>query len=336
MREIRIGTVTPIGDDPTSWYRGIGPLSALQKNYPEAFVVFPNPINWATLKLCDMLFLQRPFNQEHVNFMMQAKELGMPVWCDFDDENLTVPRSHPLYPQYGTDQVKSAIVALIRHADAVTVPTEALREKYSIYSDKVEVIPNALDDILLPLKSMAPAKHNRLVMWRGSISHEKDFTAFSQILIDAAAEFPEAVFGFFGHDPYEITEKIKSKRVYPMLTVMEYFKAMISLKPFMTYYLLGNQTDHCRSRSHVAWLEATLAESTLLAPDVTEFKRPGIINFSSPADFADKLGLLLKGEIDTDSQVKQSWAEIKDRYLLSKVNGKRVALLNRLYPGVIK
>jgi hypothetical protein len=36
------------------------------------------------------------------------------------------------------------------------------------------------------------------------------------------------------------------------------------------------------------------------------------------------------GEIDIDKQVEESWAEINDKYLLSKTNEKRLELIQSL------
>lgn len=207
-RPIRLGMIVPDIQDPTSYYRGAGPLSVLQKQLPELEFLFPNPVNWGTLKLCDILFMQRPALPDHFNALVMAKDNGIPVWVDFDDDNLAVTKDNPTYHMYSQPPIKDAIVKLTRYADAVTVSTEKLRKKYSIYNKNVFVIPNALDDFALRLRNIPSSPREKLITWRGTPTHYRNLKVIQHEVIKLMTNYPSWKFGFLGHEPLAITEGV--------------------------------------------------------------------------------------------------------------------------------
>lgn len=332
MRQLRVGMVVPIATDPTSYYRGVGPWSLLQKQTDNIQFLFPNPIDWSTLSLCDLLYMQRPSLPDHWNIMIMAKDMAVPVWVDFDDDNLAVPKDNPTYPTYCQMPVKDAIVKLARYADILTVSTEVLRKKYSIYSKNIHIIPNALDDRLMRHRQIPDRPREKMMLWRGTVTQQRNFRDIGPKIVDVANRNPDWKFGFFGYDPVDITEKIKNHQFFNCIHLPEYFKQMVALHSTALYYAL-DRNEHAQARSHVSWLEATFAGMAYIGPDADEFKRPGTLNFNGPDEFERLLESVIKGEVDIDAKVAESWAEIQDKYLLSKVNAKRADLLKQLFGG---
>src|SRR5882672_1606537 len=190
MKPVSIACVIPIPEDPTSWYRGIGPLSALKKENKEIQFLFSNPLNHASLKLADLVFMQRPCLPEHFNQMLIAKDLGIPVWVDFDDDNLSVPKDNPTYPQYGQPQIKDSIVKLARNADVLTVSTEFLKKKYGIYNKNTIVVPNALDEVFLKFRHFPPGNRQKMLLWRGTMTHQRNLEIVQDNIIRLAQRYP--------------------------------------------------------------------------------------------------------------------------------------------------
>ncbi len=329
-RPIRLGLIVPDIQDPTSYYRGIGPLSLLQKQMPELEFIFPNPVNWATLKLCDILFMQRPALPDHFNALIMAKDEGIPVWIDFDDDNLSVSKDNPAYQMYSQIPIKDAIVKLTRYADAVTVSTEKLRKKFSIYNKNCFVIGNALDDFLLRLRQIPTSPREKLMLWRGTPTHHRNLKVIQNEVVALAKGNPNWKFGFFGHEPVEITDQIKNFQVWPAQPIKEFFKLICQVHASAVYYVLADN-DHAQSRSHVSWLEATFAGSLFIGPEHDEFKRPGTLNFKTPEEFTSIAESVMRGDIDIDKHVAESWQHIQENYMLSKVNGLRADLLKQLH-----
>lgn len=328
---INIATLCPFPEDPTSWYRGIGPFAALAKNI-NLKLTFPNPVNWATLKFCDMVFLQRPSAPEHFQILCQAKDMGLKVWCDFDDDNLSVPKDNQMYYHYAQMSVKEAIVNLVRHADIVTVSTKFIKNKYDIYrpaGKECLVIPNAIDDSLLHLRQLPDRPRDKTLLWRGTVSHSRNLKIIENEIIRIALENPIWRFAFFGMDPIDITDQIKNFHLIPFIGIHDFHKHMCQLHATALYYSVGSN-DHSQARSHVAWLEATFAGTLTIASDIPEFNRPGILNFKDAREFALCLESVIKGDVDIDKHIKESWDCIQEYYMLSKVNLLRKEIIESL------
>lgn len=310
----------------------MGPYSALQKENDHIQLLFPSPVNWGSLKLCDLVVMQRACSPEHLQIMNMAKDLGIPVIFEIDDDNLAVPKDNPTYPLYSQMAVKDAIVKLARGADAITCSTEFLRTKYGIYNKNTFLIPNALDNTLIPKRSIPATPRNKMVLWRGTSTHERNLEVIQEAIVASAAAHPDWVYGFLGWDPYRITERFRNHQIYPQYHLYDYFKALCQIRPTTMYYSLANN-DHALSRSHISWLEATYADTMMIGPDIPEFHRPGMLNFNSPKDFLDKLEAVINGQVDVDKQVKESWDYIQEFYLLSKINKLRKSLIEMLVYG---
>jgi len=327
-KTIRMTSIIPIPHDPTSWYRGIGPLSELQKQWPDLQLLFPPTIDWPSLKMCDVLFMQRPCDPNHLNTVMLAKELGIPVIIDFDDDNLAVPKDNPQYYQYNQMPIKEAIVKMARAADAIMVTNEQIKYKYSIYNKNIHIVPNALDDFLLKYRHSQPPKQ-KMILWRGTMTHNRNLKTVAPEIIKLAEENPDWKFGFFGYDPIDITENMKNVVLMGAPNAIETYKGLWHTHAHAGYYVLANN-DHAQARSHISWLEYTFAGSASIVPNNKEFTRPGALNFSTPAEFYDLVTKVIKGEVDVQKQVEESWAHILENYLLSKVNLLRKEIIQKV------
>lgn len=331
QRSINIAVLCPQYEDATSFYRGVGPLAELSKQI-NIKLIYPNPVNWANLKHCDLVFMQRPSTPEHFQTLCLAKDMGLPIWVDMDDDNLSVPKDNQMYPFYSQMQVKEAIVKLIRHSDLITVSTEFLANKYSIYrpdNSPCVVIPNAIDDKMLHLRQIPKRPRDKTLLWRGTGSHGRNLKIIQDETVRVALENPGWRFAFFGIDPIDVTDQIKNFQLIPFLPIHDFYKNMCAIRASALYYSLG-PGDHAQARSHVSWLEATFADTMTIASATPEFMRPGIINFTNTHEFGLCLEAVIKGDVDIDANVKQSWDCIQENYLLSKTNLLRKQVIESL------
>lgn len=328
MKKIRLGLLCPILDDATSFYRGLGPYDTLCKEQ-DWQISFPQQLSWAALSNIDVLVLQRPAMPEHFATLVLAKNMGIPVIVDFDDDNLSVPRDNPTHAQYSQMPVKEAILNLARHSDALVVSTNFMKEKYGIYNKRTVLIPNALPDSLVKRRMILSGKRENKFVWRGNPSQTRNLYTVAMSLLNLAKNHPDQKFVFFGYEPFELTEQLPNREVIPALPLMDYFQQLIRCHANCLYYPLHNQ-DHSQARSHISWLEGTYANMAVLAYGNDEFKRPGCLNYLSLTEFEDTMSAIATGQIDIDMHVEESWAEIQDKYLLSKTNAKRLEIIESL------
>lgn len=324
--KIIIACVLPIPNDPTSFYRGIGPFAALTKTHPNVQLTFPQGVDWSSFILSDLVFLQRPATPEHFGALCLAKDLKKPVIVDFDDDNLSVPKDNPTYLTYNQLHIKDAIVKLARHCDALITSTEFLKKKYGIYNKNTFVVPNALDDNLMHLRQIPPGPRHKKLLWRGTSSHQRNLMSIGRELINLSRKHEEWKFTFFGVDPIDLTDQIKNHEIIGQLPILDFYKTMCVIHASALYYPLG-ATDHAQARSHISWLEATFAGCLTVASKNEEFTRPGVLNFSSPQAFEEIMDTVMSGSIDIDKRVQESWDEIQSRYMLSHSNALRMNVI---------
>jgi glycosyltransferase involved in cell wall biosynthesis len=329
MSKIRIGLFCPIPQDPTSWYRGVGPYTRLARDHSHLELLFLTAIDWTQIIQCDILVMQRPASPEHFALLCLAKDCGVKVIVDFDDDNLSVPKDNPTYHQYNQMPIKEAILRLARHCDVLTVTTQHMKKKYGIYNKNTVIIPNALDDKILHLRQLPQGEREKKLVWRGTLSHQRNLMTVGRQLVSLHQKYPDWKFTFFGCDPIDLTDRIKQSEVIPQVNITDFYKIMCQIHGRILYYPL-NSNDHSQARSHISWLEATFGNMQTLAFENDEFKRPGVINFNSPEDFESKMDMIIGGQVDIDKNVQESWNHIQENYLLSKVNKKRLEIVESI------
>lgn len=286
-------------------------------------------MSWASLVGVDILVLQRPAMPEHFGMLTIAKNMGIKVITDFDDDNLSVPKDNPTFPQYCGMHVKEAILNLSRHCDALTVSTKFLKDKYGIYNKNTHIVPNAIDDSLLKTRVVSAGPRENKFLWRGTYSQVRNLGTIAGSLLTVAKKRPDYRFIFFGYEPYEITERIPNHEVIGPMSLQDYFRAVGQIHAKLLYYPLHHQ-DHSQARSHICWLEATYGNTATLAYRNEEFNRPGCLTFNSLTEFEGILEAVASGDVDIDFHVEQSWATIQEKYLLSKTNETRLQIIQSL------
>lgn len=323
----------PNQDDATSYYRAIGPFGRLKRELSDLHIIpFVPEWKWSTLSLCDIAFLQRPFLPQHLTMAQIAKNCGVPVWADYDDDLFSVPQDNPVFQTYGSEVIRKAVAEVTALADVVTVSTETLAAKLKPLNKNIHVIPNALDEHLPVFKrEREPTPVQKLVFWRGTNTHQKDLMTVAPELIDTARAFPDVTFKFLGYNPWFITEQMGPKQavVAPAIDIMEYLNFLKAVQPPLTIVPLHN-SEFNRAKSNIAWLETTMAGSAVIAPNLPEFRQPGVITYDTSALFGAHLTAALKGDYDLTARNRISWEAIQENYTLRTVNPKRVEILRQL------
>ncbi len=318
----------PVPTDATSFYRGVHPLAALKRGMPELNLHFATEVNHANLCNVDGLFMQRPYKLAHLNILKMAHANGVPVWVDYDDDLFNVPTSNIAHRTYGDKKIQIAIGEMIADAEIVTVSTGYLKERLSKLNKDIRVIPNAFNGRLLRYRKNPDPKREKLIMWRGSETHQKDLYLYTKQLVEIADANPTWNFTFVGSGFWLTTEALPQKQVTICESIdpIEYFQLIHKLQPAITIVPLHDSPFN-RCKSNIAWQEATFAGSLTLAPNWNEWKRPGVECYENPLEFKLKLQQMMgfienKPGISSDL-VEASWKDMQQNFLLDNVNEAR-------------
>lgn len=342
-RHIRVFPVMPHMIDATSFYRAQLPMTELS-HHKNCQLVYSTEVTWGTMALADVLFLQRPFDEKsHVVMAQICEKMNRKLWCDWDDDLFCLPPDNPAHGMYATKEVQMSVATLAAMADVVTVSTPALARRMDDIrrrSGKPSsiVIPNALSDHFIQRRHqrILDPKRRKLIFWRGSSSHQADLDSVQHQLVDLMkSELGQTwTLHFMGYNPYRITNALPAERciVGGGMDVLDYHEYFMTVQPGITIVPLCDH-DFNRAKSNIAWLEATLAHSLVVAPDLEEWRRPGVFTYKGPEDFPQTMRLAMACVEESQYvRVDQSWDHITSNLLLSRTNEQRWELLKSLCP----
>lgn len=329
----RILVICPSPNDGTSFYRGVGPLSRLSKDSKDIQCAFTANVEYANISMVDLVFMQRPFLQPHVQVAEMTRHHNVPLWVDFDDDLFSVTPDNPTFDMYGAESTRKQVAKVIAMADVVTVSTEHLKQQYEKLNKRVIVVPNAIDDYQWEKRKPRPKDRPKMVFWRGSSTHQRDLMTVAQELVDASHDPARAdwTFHFQGYNPWWITEQMRSQNtvVAPMVEPVQYMRFLEKTPfPIMVVPLLDNLFN--RSKSNCSWIEGAFAGAAVIAPDMPEFQRPGVLNYKNDKHFGEILRQAMSGEIDIAQVAEEGWTEVKRAYTLSRVNHLRAQIVDQI------
>lgn len=251
----------PSLSDASQVYRGIGPLSYLEKQ-GLIEIITAKPVVWTDLYRVDAVFLLRPHHPEHYKFATMVKELGLPLWVDHDDLFNKLPKWNPNRKTMNLKEVQSAFRKTIELADVVSFSTENLRNSVKkIAKPKTSyVIQNAIDHY----RYRVPPKPNDsdIVTWRGSATHDGDLESQMSTL-QWLQKHRRLV--MFGDVSQKIRKKLPNATFYTGSSWHAWFKLFRKIKPGIHIIpLVDNEFN--RAKSDCAVLEALIAGAPSVCP----------------------------------------------------------------------
>lgn len=323
--------------DATSFYRGVGPLGALRRSM-DLNLVFMTEINWASLKLCDGVFMQRPYSAAHRTIAEMCNEYNKPLWVDFDDDLLSVPEDNPNFDVYSGQETKKCIAEIAARANVMTVSTAALKRKLTFklssgqrLNRQVFVVPNAWDEEVCDPDRELLDEERKLIIWRGSKTHNRDLFDYRESIVDLAIKHPDWVWTFIGFNPWFITENMPENTClsFPAMDIKVYLNQILQCQPALQIVPLSDN-EFNRSKSNIAWIEGSWSGAAAVAPDWEEWRRPGIVNYKNPESFYRVMKDLmeLSPKRIREEFTEKSMAYIRENLLLNKINVARENIIN--------
>lgn len=335
MKKKNLLIMCPGRDDATSFWRGVGPLSNLYKNFVyekwDMQLCKTKEIGWSDLIHFDVLFFQRPFGKGHIEVIKMAKNMGIKVWVDYDDDLTSIPFSNPAHRHYADVEIQKNISWIAANADWVSVSTKELANKYGLLNKRVTVIENAWNDGLWPFRPVNSST-SKIILWRGSTTHDEDIDFYLPQMKQVSEEHPDWQWIFIGQPFWKVPDLIKMHGIVDAMDMPAYVKFISELSPSITIVPLAPNVFN-QSKSNIAWQEASFAGSCAIVPAWNEWERPGTLNYSSdePNSFYQNMKkAIAMTPHDRKKLADESWEHIEAYESLKAVNRKREEILETL------
>lgn len=316
---IRVLCVIPLPENATSYYRAIGPLSRLKYLHDGIELIFSGKPTWPQMYMADLCFIQRPHDGDSMNALELAKQCGVPIWLDYDDNVLEVPDENMYYDVFSAPTIKMNVMYALGLATVITVSTQYLKDRWKQFSKNIVVINNAWDDYRFPIKDIQYEPRAKRILWRGGASHVRDLDEISGQILSVSKENPKWEWVFSGYRPYNLLRELGDRAKYiPMMNLLTYFEKLRDFNCALQIVPLVD-TPFNRSKSNCAWLEGTYSGAVSAPMDWDEW----------PVGFnINQLSNMLKLK---ESKYEELWniskERIQDTYLLSQINKQRVDLI---------
>jgi hypothetical protein len=314
-------------DDGSSFYRSQGIFPYIKHKQLQFKDVSHLTISsWATiLEDCDILFLQRPWSQDHVSAIWGARALGIRVIIDYDDDFTGIPKHNPAHYHYRMHM--DNCLKCVRMSDEVWVSTTGVKNSLNKYNKNIHIIPNAHNDFLYKVENkLNNNPHNKTVFYRGGSTHRMDLFEYAHQICKVALKNESWRFHMLGVDDNWEFQRIAWENnnisVANKIPIIQYFRHIYELNSSMAICpLLDNQLN--RSKSNISWIEATYCGSAFIGKKILpEFNHDFIFDI-------DHLDMF--EEYSNPSRMKryneESWQYILDNLLLSKINLLRIERL---------
>lgn len=313
--------------DTCAFYRSSGVLKDLRRKTDHNITLVQSnqvAMNWSCLTQFDLIMYQRPFTKDSLNLCGYIKQCGISLWLDYDDNLFALNPENPTYHIYSNPEIQANIKGMLGLADAVSVPTEYLRQAYSEFNKNIFIVPNAFHDTLFKRPELPPRTNH--VVWRGPEAHIFDLMSFSKEINDVTKEFPEWRFMFMGFSPWFLSET-NNKGHIPSLDIVVYMKTLFDMAPSCLHVPLHDNIFN-RCKSDIAAIEGGFAGATCIVP--SWWNLPGTIPYTDGPSYYAAIKSVITGEVDKVALNRIAWEYIMDVLPLSKINVERLQILNSL------
>lgn len=325
-KKFRLGIFAGDLTQPISLMRHLGPFAAMVKEDSRLELVFPQVVNgqyevgWTWLIQCDAIFYSHPSTDTDIATLGLAYHMGIPVWSEYVDDLFSVRATNPAYHSLKNKRALKALVNQAIELSAVVTAVSKYCAEAFPHSDRIGVLPEAC---LWPM-SLLPRK--KAVSWRGLASHDNDTDGIIDAVCRVAKDFPDWEWTLLGAPTEEMSERLiaaagKDADGSSMVKCAPYFNtpwqmihAWSHRAPYLHITPLADDAFN-RSKSHLAYLEATAIGAAVIAPDyLPEWRQPGVIQYAGGA-------LAFPGKMDFEAVLRREMLSFKPNGIGGQVGG---------------
>lgn len=320
MKKVSYFSLSPT--DSTSFYRTSGVLPFIKHDDFILEDISKKEVNWATLIDTDILILQRPFVESHVDFIKLAKDIGIKIILDYDDLLTAIDELNPAYDLYHSNQF--CLKMCISLADEIWVSTIAIKEAFSEWNKNIYVIPNSHNNHLFALNKKRKFSGKKKILWRGSPTHKSDIYEVADEIVNLVNDNKDWNFEFIGDRFTYLEQRCGNNMVLRThMSLMQYFKHIHKLNPSITFFPLAN-TPMNEAKSNISYLESVYCGSAFVANgELTEFSNCHGFDYQHVG--LERTMNAAMGDMEACENLnRMAWEHIKDTLLLSDINKLRV------------
>ncbi len=256
----RINIFTPYPSDGTSFYRAWGVFNQIVQRESLPIHLEANNVNtWADIGKYQLLFCHRPHDTSHLNFIVTAKNMNIPVWVDWDDMLDAVPSTNPAYKMYKDTSLNE----ILSKSDVITCSTQFMANQYN-----GQVIENFIP---LKLQYREPVKRDKFrIVWRGSNTHEKDWMVHLPKVVEFLKDKKDVQFIVLGDMPvfalHTIIHYVDVRKIEGMNT-LPYFQALQNTELGDLLFVPLEDIPFNRAKSDCSTREALVNGMLSLSPE---------------------------------------------------------------------
>ena len=327
---MHIGYLGPL-TGAISYYRGLGPLTRFAKEtHYELINITVGGDLWERLRGIDVIYSIREIEDESIELYRMAKKLGIKIIFDIDDDLLNIPIEHSAFPHYARKNVRHNIQEALTLADVVITSTHDLKESlYRQHPRQYEVVNNAVDEKFFKLHKH-PWQGQHGIAWRGSDTHDFDIRTMATPLLKFVNETPGMELHLWGYYSWSlIRETTNSVHYHGTQEFLKYMLSFIETRPKVVIVPLADNQFN-RSKSNIAWIEATQAGAVTIAPRFPEFMRPGVFTYENQREFLDHLITVFSEPETVQRAYSASLADVESNYTLLTKNIERYKIIKEL------
>lgn len=288
--------------------------------------MFSHQAKWHDIRQADCLFLQRPCTKQEMEMAQVAREFGVPVWVDWDDQIFAITPDNSAKSVYSDTETKGYIASTMQMASVITVSTKKLQEEFSRFGT-CELIPNCYDDHLNRYKQETKRSSVPQILYRGTVTHQRDLGMVDEAILRIDNELEKVVWFFMGMEAWSV-EQLKAKVFIPPCDVFKYFEILGAMNVDLGIVPLHDSLFN-RCKSNIAAMEIAYAGGVPIVPDWPEWDIPGVLKYKTIEEF-ENLVKFAAGNEDLAKLHEGCWKYFQGELNLNKWNNKRLRILNNL------
>lgn len=235
-----------------TWWRMYRPLRELYlSHYREIEIIHNETGNLYPhhFLYIDLALVFRPSEPAHVQAMTMARDAGVPIIADWDDDILNVPVGHPRWKYF---QSRAPYIRqCIELANTMWVSTRALAASFK-HANPV-VVPNAIYETDMP---DAPSD-SATMLWRGSEIHREDVDTFKIGYRQLLGKVDR--FEWLGYAPTWCAVEGKQVDFTPDWISTDKWLPYLREKGYRAIWKPLMPCPFNDAKSNISWLEATCA-----------------------------------------------------------------------------
>jgi len=221
----------------------------------------------------DIVVIQISHSESTLAFAKGLKAMGKKIVFEIDDAFDALEPWHACYELYKRPEEQAKVTEMLNLADAVTVTTQNLAERYGDRARRIEVIPN-----FIPLgdwpKTEPHGKPEFRVLWAGSPSHFGDLEVVAHALWQFMESHIDVKTVFFGKEPKGVPAPLAARvEVVPFCGFENYPVKLADMKADVAIAPLADVPFN-HAKSNIKLLEYGACGYPIIASDVGPYRAP--------------------------------------------------------------